>query len=202
MYLSSDNWTFSVFHPLTEELAAFTASDEAAFASLLTAGIRDVRLEVYAAGAFNAGYRGLEHAAFVAAIRQNSDWMRDDGVMPLFAYEAATQSSRMHAARVNNIEEEYAASLTRVSARLSPSARRRFADVAATFRSLYAARTAYDVYEYFGLYAFLRHATILKTSTALAALGADAAHFQYLASTYRFEEANQSLETHVNGGTR
>ena len=62
MYLSSDNWPFSVFHALIDELSELVGGDHEALGPLLTAGIQDARTSVYQA--FGDEYRGLDRQAF------------------------------------------------------------------------------------------------------------------------------------------
>ena len=189
-----------MFHQLVGELETFTASDDEALAALLPAGIHDVRTDIYMEGSFHAVYRGLQRGPFVSTLVAASDWIRDDGVMPLFAYTAATREAPCSRAAVD-LAADYLHTVARIVATLADPARTRFSAVIAAYRSLYAARTAYDIFEYFGFYSFVRHVVILRTVRALTARDPGVARdFQYLASTYRFGEARRLLNDFLNGG--
>ncbi|MCA1636684.1 MAG: hypothetical protein LC802_24200 [Acidobacteria bacterium] len=189
MYLSSDNWPFSVFHKLIDELADFIGDDQEAFASILMAGVQDARTSVF--NMFGDVYRGLDRRGFAVAVRANADWVRPDGVMPLFAFKAATEapSGAGRVADSKGLRKQYEAAVGRVLMNITERERPRFAEVCETYQRLYAARAAYDIYEYFGFYAFARHLTIQRATRALEQSSREAArNFHYSASTYQFVE--------------
>jgi hypothetical protein len=194
MYLSSDNWPFSVFHALIDELAEFVGGDHEALGPLLTAGIQDARTSVYQA--FGDEYRGLDRQAFAAAVRVRDDWLRGDGVLPLFAFKAATGSTTRvpGMAGAEEISSRYRTARERVHRRLLGERRERFDAVCTWYGRLYAARAAYDTYEYFGFYAFARHLMILRTMRLVDRADPEAAgRFRYAAATYQFVEAGEYL---------
>ena len=196
MYLSSDNWSFSVFHKLIDELANFVGDDQALIAPILLAGIQDVRTSVYCA--FGNLYRGLNRLEFIGRIRDRADWARHDGIMPIFAFKAATEGMPDNVRRLTALElrQQYKDSVEFVVSKLNGSCRRRFIDICNVYQRLYAARAAYDIYEYFGFYAFARHLLILRGMRALEGTSIPRAKlFHYSASTYQFSKLNELINT-------
>lgn len=197
MYLSSDNWPFSVFHKLLDELANLVGDDQASMAPILLAGIQDARTSVY--GAFGNCYTGLNRLEFIARIRHNADWIRKDGIMPMFAFKAATEGMPDNVRRPSQpeLQEQYEAAVELVASKLKGKLRGSFIDICDVYQRLYAARAAYDIYEYFGFYAFARHLLILRGRRTLEILSpADAKSFHYFASTYQFSKLEELINTH------
>jgi hypothetical protein len=188
MYLSSGNWPFSVFNGVIEELSAMI-TDQGLLNILLTAGIQDARTTVYSNS--DQAYRGLSRTEFATAIRKRFDWVREDGIMPLFTYKAATGNVSFTRPELT---APYAAAVKEILKQVSEDKGQRFVGVLSSYVALYAARAAYDIYEYFGMYAFLRHTLIRKTTTALKTYSEDLSReFHYAASTYQFNRALQAL---------
>jgi len=196
MYLSSDNWPFSVFHKLLDELANLVGDDQASMASILLAGIQDARTSVY--GAFGSVYRDLKRHQFVTRIRDNVDWIRQDGIMPMFAFKAATEGmpNSMRPPNSGELRQKYEAAVNLVASRLSGIKAQRFMDACKVYQRLYAARAAYDIYEYFGFYAFARHLLILRGRRILESSSfSEARSFHYFASTYQFSKLEELLNS-------
>jgi len=192
MYLSSDNWPFSVFHKLIDELAGFIGDDQQALTAILLAGVQDARTSVF--NIFGNEYRSLDRQAFAVRVRERADWIRSDGVMPLFAFKAATESGRPHAAAKYDFSKQYEIAVAQILLSQKQRERQRFVDLCNTYQQLYAARAAYDIYEYFGFYAFARHLVIRRAMRELAnSSDARARSFHYSASTYQFAELTQIM---------
>lgn len=196
MYLSSDNWPFSVFHGLIATIEAATGGDVGALAAILSGGIQDPRTAVFSR--FGDEYRGLSRLDFARELRRKREWVDEDGIMPLLVYKAAcTADAPAEDAEqtVSALRLRFTRGVESVSSVLGESERREFQEVISVFTDLYAARAAYDVYQYFGFYAFARHVLILRTMRSLAELSGDLAEeFHHAASTYQFQRAGQLLD--------
>lgn len=192
MYLSSDNWPFSVFHRLIERLENFVGDDLASLHAILCAGIQDARTEVFANP--DIAYLGLERLPFARLVRKRSDWIRSDGVVPLMAFKATTGIADGTANARESLQVRYEDAVKSVSARLSSVERGAFVETCELYQDLYAARAAYDIYEYFGFYGFVRHILILRTMNCLSSSSTSAAaDFHHAASTYQFQKMAKVL---------
>jgi AcrR family transcriptional regulator len=188
MYLSSDNWPFSVFHKLLARLEELVPSElESEFSDLLTAGIQDPRMFVYHAFAGNSP--SAERPAFVQRMLREQPLVLQNGVMPIFAYEASrSQPSRGRSASVLVNDFERASRV--VKNRVTPTQALRFTATSHAYRNLTAARIAYDSYEYFGFYAFVRHYLIIQCSKVVGQKSPEKADaFKRKAAMYEFSEA-------------
>lgn len=193
MYLSSDNWPFSVFHACVGVLEELCDGDARALASILTNGELDVRTASW--GGLGARYVGMNRDAYVELILRQGDWIRDDGVVPLVSFESASAVRPARLPDAAALRGRYLAAKHTIEGRLSPRARPLWDANLHAFSRLSAARRAYDAYEYFGSYALMRHLIILRTMTLLDSIGADGAGFQQAASIYRFQEIARRAET-------
>ncbi len=188
MYLSSGNWTFSVFNNLIDDLAEWAASEPGALPDILTGGICDVRTAIY--NVFGDRYSGMNRADFIAEVRANEDWVRPEGYVTPVCFTPATHHRGHVSVDATEIAERFDEAVERVAA-LNPSAP--VTEVADLYRRLYDVRRRYDIYEYFGAYAFMRNLAIYYMSEPEQAAGSlrDA---QYLATTYQYEFAAELLE--------
>jgi hypothetical protein len=200
MYLSSDNWPFSVFRGILDALFGLLEDDPLLVQGLLSAGMQDVRTSVHTL--FHAQYRGLTRGEFAAQIRSNKDWIRESGVMPILCYKAATGpvSDSLSEGQEHSLRLQFEDACAQCREKLELSEREIFGVLLSTYRRLYAARTAYDIYEYFGFYGFARHLAILRTKQLLASISKEVANsFHYSASTYQFSEFRGVLRELAEG---
>lgn len=190
MYLSSDNWTFSVFHRLIEAIEELAGPLEVKVADLLTGGIADIRTSVFRS--LGNTYFGLDRSGFVEAVKTRGDWVRPDGLMPLFAYRAAVSASLPSGHP--SVKERFDAQVRAIRRIADPRAVR-LSGYVDLYRDLYAARAAYDAYEYFGFYAFAKNYVILKLRDHLLSIDQRAAEeFWHSASTYQFARSVQAIQ--------
>lgn len=187
MYLSSDNWSFSVFHKIIEEMETIIGLGSNEFNVILTAGIQDVRTFSY--NTLSGDYYNQSREDFISNIIKNGDYIRSNGIVPLVTFKIATKKKEF---TINELEvfSRYEDTKARLMDRLDADKRRALNDLLIAYQTLYSLRTVYDVYEYFGFYAFIRHAFILKTYKCIKKYCGNeiAQKFHYLASTYQFAE--------------
>lgn len=188
MYLSSNNWDFSVFNEILEELSEILRGDFSKLSPLLTAGVEDVRSAIFSQG---DNYVGLSEEAFYDQIIQSEDYIRKNGICPCFTYIAVKHPNLQKKIDVGS----YKRALTEVVESLDETSQKRFTQVYDSYCKLYFTRLAYDTYEYFGYYAFLRHYAIFSTYKLLKIENDEKANmFRHYASTYQFENAINILE--------
>lgn len=195
MYISSDNWPFSVFNGLIDELNEYADHDLESLGSLLTGGVQDIRTSVYTA--FDETYRNLNRQDFVKAIRSKCDWIRPDGMMPILSCKAATSTieTDLLPPKASELAFRFNAAIISIRAGLPASNHEQFDVVCTSYQRMYAARAAYDVYEYFGFHAFVRHLMILRTTRALEQLDPELAReFHYCASIYQYAKLMPILD--------
>lgn len=184
MYLSSNNWEFSVFNQVLEELLEILQGDYNKLNPLLTAGIEDVRSSIFTMNMQQ--YLGLKKEDFYSNIVENKDYIRSNGVCPFFSYivnETPSFKRRMD-------RTEYEMALKEVLDSLHGNMRQHFLDVYECYCKLYFTRMAYDTYEYFGYYSFIRHYAIFVTYNMLSNEDVECANmFKHYISTYQFERA-------------
>lgn len=188
MYLSSNNWDFSVFNETLEELSEILQGDFDKLSPLLTAGVEDVRSAIFSQG---DNYAGLSEEVFYDKILQSEDYIRKNGICPCFTYITVKHPKFQRKIDVGT----YKRVLTEVVESLEATSKKRFTQVYDSYCKLYFTRLAYDTYEYFGYYAFLRHYAIFITYMMLKVESEEKANmFRHYASTYQFESAIKILE--------
>jgi len=184
MYLASGGWGFTVFDNSMAMLRS-NCSDRQ-MATLLTAGVQDARILAL------ARWGGSSEASESREgwISRVASWplVDRDGFTPLVMFSTAQQPREVATVltdRGNQLERQYNAAM----AHLSPSV----LEAAHVYRSLYLMRRQYDIYEYFGMYAALRHHVIRETQLLLSASGISCREFQELATFYHYAQAANSL---------
>lgn len=188
MYLSSNNWEFSVFDQVLNELLRILQGDYNKLNPLLTAGIKDVRSVIFTMEMQQ--YLGLTEEGFYSRIIENKDFMRSNGVCPFFGY--IVNKSPSLKSEIDSTD--YEISLKEIVGSLNED-KQHFIDVYKCYCKLYYIRMAYDTYEYFGYYSFLRHYSIFVTYNMLKNEGIEHANlFKHYISTYQFERAISILE--------
>lgn len=188
MYLSSNNWEFSVFNEVLEELSEILEGDFGKLNPLLTAGVEDVRSAIFSQ---DDRYIGLSEKSFYNKILMTEDYIRQNGICPCFTY-IAIKNPRL---QEKMSREAYNLALEDVMESLDKPEQKRFIQVYDSYCKLYFTRLAYDTYEYFGYYAFLRHYAIFVTYKMLMNSNEEKANkFRHYASTYQFEQAINVLE--------
>lgn len=189
MYLSSNNWDFSVFNQVLDELLEILQGDFNKLNPLLTAGIEDVRSSVFTMDMQQ--YMGMTEEDFYSHIAKNKDFIRSNGICPFFAY--IVNKSPSFKKGIDNIEYEMV--LNEVLYSLHEDKRQHFIDVYECYCRLYFTRMSYDTYEYFGYYSFIRHYAIFITYNMLRNDDVEHANaFKHYISTYQFEKAVSILE--------
>lgn len=188
MYLSSNNWEFSVFDQVLEELLRILQGDYNRLNPLLTAGIKDVRSVIFTMDMQQ--YLGLTEENFYSQIMGNKDFIRSNGVCPFFGYIVNKSPSLIK--ENNGMNHDIA--FNEILSTLNKD-RQHFIDVYECYCKLYYTRMAYDTYEYFGYYSFLRHYAIFITYNMLKKENVEHADtFKHYISTYQFERAISILE--------
>jgi hypothetical protein len=195
MYFSSDNWDFSVFRPLTDQLMEFTPPGHQEFHDLLTAGVQDVRTLLYTE--FSGKADGVDRLGYIQRVLADQDWIHPSGIMPMLAYEAASAKQVESGGRgdSSDLAARFAAALTNLSHRLCAPDRERFQQLVKLYQVLYFNRIAYDIYEYFGFYAFSRQMLILWSSQTMDCQGltSKSEEFRRAASLYQFDRVARVL---------
>lgn len=186
MYLSSDNWPFSVFNQILDQIEEFTENDDSLMAPILTGGVVDVRTATW--GGLGQNYIGLTREQFVAEVIKSKDWVRDDGVAPLVSFESGSSSRPSGLPELEDTRARFESAVGEIRAGLSPTEVSQFQEIVDAYCALYNARLEYDTYEYFGPYAVIRHALILKSIGLLQEQGLDSDSFREAATTYQFDE--------------
>ncbi len=199
MYLSSHNWPFSVFNRLTAEIELLIGPDNpSALANLLTAGIQDPRTFIYQH--IGGTMLGVSRANHVSQIIKSEQYILGNGIMPLFAFEAAIKARRSGTPfkPAEEFQSRFNSEIATQLNNLNSSDSEHFLSIISLYKHLYTARAAYDIYEYFGCYAFLRHLLILKCAAAVGFKEtADSQAFIRAAATYQFSKALAILDTMV-----
>jgi hypothetical protein len=197
MYLSSDNWPFSVFHKIISEFEMLVPSDDAgALGTILTTGVQDARTYVYQ----NLGgiMTGATRVEFVKSLLESNNLILPNGIMPMFAFQAATKppTSGNGLKSEQKLTQEFNLVADRVWHRLPSKDAARFASLVDVYKRLYTARAAYDIYEYFGFYAFVRHFLIIKCAATIALNDLPRAEaFKRTAATYQFGRALEIMNS-------
>jgi hypothetical protein len=191
MYLSSGNWEFSVFNNLIDVMTNWT-SDPRIRAVLLTGGVQDIRTSIYSQ--FGAEYHGLTRQDFLKAVSFRGDWTRPGGTLSIVSFRPAT-ISKGTLSRPKGAEALRSTYQSTVEDLIRMYASEPVAEIARVYSLLHALRCAYDTYEYFGAYAFLRNLLIRRTAQALETKSTSlASGFTYLATTYQYHSAASLIE--------
>jgi len=188
MYLSSNNWDFSVFNDVIEKLDVLLNNDYAKLSSILCAGVEDVRSALYSI--FDDTWKGVTKDAFFRRIITDNDYVRQRGVCPCFAYVT------LQAPKVTNVfnREAYMENLSNIKKGLNQLEKDSFSSLFSLYCKLYYMRLAYDTYEYFGYYSLIRHYAIFVTYICLLKEDEKTAQdFRRCASTYQFSRINDIL---------
>ncbi|SES96954.1 hypothetical protein [[Clostridium] polysaccharolyticum] len=187
MYLSSDNWPFSVFHKIIDDILELLDGDFEMGSKLLTAGMQDVRTSVFAD--LSGKYEGADRETYIKSVCESGLYIKKDGVIPLFAYIAET-GKKVDVLKSDEIKEQYESAKETVLKTLNDEKKDKMRKLIEAYELLFADRVTYDIYEYYGFYAFIRHALIRKTKKiiALEKSEEEARAFWYLASTYQFDK--------------
>lgn len=189
MYLSSNNWDFSVFNQVLEKLLEILQGDYNKLNPLLTAGIEDVRTSVFTMDMQQ--YLGLSEKEYYSIIMNNKDYIRSNGICPFFIYIINKSPAFNKGANGT----DYVKGLEMVVNSLQKNEQEIFNNVYECYCKLYYTRMSYDTYEYFGYYSLLRHFAIFITCDMLRREdieGVDS--FKHYISTYQFEKAVAILE--------
>lgn len=188
MYLSSNNWDFSVFNNVLEKLSIILNNDYSRLNSILCAGVEDVRSSLYST--FDNTWGGLTKEDFYCRIISDREYVRENGICPCFAYVT------LQAPKLTNVfdREKYINSLSKIKKELNMMEREHFENIFSLYCKLYYMRLAYDTYEYFGYYSLIRHYAIFITYTWLTKESMKKADdFKHLASTYQFSRIKNVL---------
>jgi adenine/guanine phosphoribosyltransferase-like PRPP-binding protein len=181
MHLASGNWGFTVFDRSAAQLRESVATD--LLPTLLTGGIQDARTLVPSALAHLPRARGRE--GYIRAVVEQNDWAVSPGIVPIVCFEAVRVSKRS-ADTLKRAGTRIAADFEDVKSELPETA----VEALEVYGAFYWLRRQYDLYEYFGLYAFLRHRVIALTFEHLATRSRRAAvGFRRTASLYQYERA-------------
>jgi hypothetical protein len=135
MYLSSDNWDFSVFHNVINRLYS-EYSNPKEFEAILKGGIIDIRTRIYhIAGEYIKGSTLADHVAYYLS---QTDVITPELWSPILLYPFYKGDARpLHNSMPYYPEEN---------------------ELVAAYNKLYHARYLYDSLEYFGFYGFVRNA--------------------------------------------
>jgi len=186
MYLSSNNWEFSVFNDVIDKLSILLNNDYSKLNSILCAGVEDVRSSLYST--FDKTWTGLTKKEFFGRIISNHDYIRQNGICPCFAYIT------LQAPKLTNVfnKGKYIVSLSEIKQGLKD--KDSFKKLFNLYCKLYYMRLAYDTYEYFGYYSLVRHYAIFITYTLLINDDVKTANdFKHFASTYQFARIKNIL---------
>jgi adenine phosphoribosyltransferase len=183
MHLASGSWGFTVFDRAIAVLRLHV--DDEALNVLLTAGVQDARSLVPTLLAGCAS--GMTREAWTLRCLQ-SPMLLPCGVAPIVAYEAASRPAAL-STHLTELARKLDARYADVKQKLSGPA----AAAANVYETLYKARQQYDIYEYFGLYAALRHRVIRATIELLDRHELTSGQFEHHATFYNYTGAQQDL---------
>jgi hypothetical protein len=188
MYLSSNNWGFSVFNGIIDEILTLLDNDYSKLNSILCAGVEDVRSTLFAT--FDNSWSNITKDNFYKRIILNHDYVRQNGICPCFAYVSINAPRLM---KVFN-KEKYVNNILELRDKMDTNKRTLFDRFYKLYCALYYLRIAYDSYEYFGYYSFVRHYAIYMTYNLLLEKGEENANdFKRFASTYQFTHIKNIL---------
>jgi hypothetical protein len=188
MYLSSNNWEFSVFNTVIEKLMTLLDNDYSKLNSILCAGAEDVRSALFST--FDNSWDNMMKSNFYQRIITEHDYIRENGICPCFAYIS------LSAPKLTNIfnEEKYNSDFLELKNNMDSNKKLIFENIFDLYCTLYYIRNAYDTYEYFGYFAFTRNYAIYVTYNLLAEVDSDKANqFKYFATTYQFKHIRNIL---------
>jgi hypothetical protein len=135
MYLSSDNWDFSVFHNVISKLQE-VYTDPKDFEEILKGGIVDIRTHIYdVVGTYKVNSSIEQH---VANYLRKQDCVTSELWTPILLYHFP--------ARINSVKLVPKTQFTQET------------ELIQAYNDLYHARYLYDSFEYFGFYGFVRNA--------------------------------------------
>lgn len=186
MYLSSNNWTFSVFNDVLSKLEILLNGDYSLLNFLLSTGEKDIRTAYYDKCSSSSE---IDEQAFYEKIISQNMCVYQNGICPCFTF-------------VKNNIPKMEASLDKVKFknRLSSiiekmgESKKEFTSTYMLYCKLYYTRLAYDTYEYFGYYSFIRHYAIYITYRFLSEKDEKMAlSFKHFASTYQFSKIKEIL---------
>jgi len=188
MYLSSNNWGFSVFNKVIEEIMTLLDNDYLKLNSILCAGVEDVRSTLFYT--FDNSWANISKDNFYRRIISNHDYVRQNGICPCFAYIS------INAPKLTKLfnREKYVCNLLELRDKMDINKRKLFDGLYKLYCTLYYLRIAYDSYEYFGYYSFVRHYAIYITYNLLVENDEESANnFKSFASTYQFSKIKTIL---------
>lgn len=187
MYLSSDNWPFSVFHKIIDNISDAINSDFEILNDLLTAGMQDVRTSIFYD--YSGKYQNCSREDYISSLISEKNFIRENGVLPFFTFIAET-GKKVDVISPEVIRKSYNDAKEKALRSVSEENAEKLINNLKAYELLYADRVTYDIYEYYGFYSFVRNALVLKTGNILREnIGNDIAErFMYLASTYQFDK--------------
>jgi hypothetical protein len=160
---------------------------------MLTGGVLDARTFV----PLRLGSEQVpqDRRAFIESRLDLGDIVREDGIVTLVCLSAFSVDAtlvRRLGVREGELVSEYERARDRVIAVAGPSGR----DLASCFAQLYRVRRLYDIFEYFGCYAFLRHLLLARAQPLVvdALPKLEAQRFLRYATLYQYELAMHVLD--------
>lgn len=189
MYLSSNNWTFSVFNDVLSKLENLLNGDYSLLNFLLSTDEKDIRTAYYDQCSTASS---INERSFYEKIISENMCVCSNGICPCFTF-VKNDVPRMRASLdKKKFDDKLSVIIDNMGERKSE-----FISTYELYCKLYYTRLAYDTYEYFGFYSFVRHYAIYITYRFLSETDEEKAlSFKHFASTYQFSKIKEIL-----GGT-
>lgn len=186
MYLSSNNWTFSVFNDVLSKLESLLNGDYSLLNFLLSAGEKDIRTAYYDKC---ISCNEIDERAFYEKIISENMCVYPNGICPCFTF-VKNNIPKMEASLD---KDKFKNRLSSITEKLGDS-KEEFFSTYMLYCKLYYTRLAYDTYEYFCYYSFVRHYAIYITYHFLSKKDEKTAlSFKHFASTYQFSKIKEIL---------
>lgn len=186
MYLSSNNWDFSVFNDVLQSMESLLNGNYANMNILLSGGEKDIRTAYYEQCITNS----IESESdFYSRIISDNQTVCVNGICQCFLFvnhDIPTVNRTLNIDKFNK-------KLNNIYNSLGDK-KSEFKSIYSMYCRLYYLRLAYDTFEYFGYYSFIRHYAIYLTYCYI--LNKDentASEFKHFASTYQFSKIKKIL---------
>ena len=186
MYLSSNNWDFSVFNYALERIENLLNGNYADMNILLSCGEKDIRTVYYDHCVTSIE---INESDYYSTIIAENHTVCENGICPCFLFinhDIPVVNKKLN-------KDKFQDKLNNICSSMGEK-KKEFETIYNIYCKLYYLRLAYDTFEYFGYYSFIRHYAIYLTYTYIFMQDEIAANeFKHFASTYQFSKIKKIL---------
>lgn len=194
MYLSSGTWDFSVFNPILDKLRKLCSSMD--YYNLLGGGVKDIRTNIYSLSILLSKFSKNNPKNIDEFLAGLNDQLIDDSTLFLiFVYNSC---SNLEIDDSEGRKEEYFSLVNKIYNKVEN--KNNFLNLLNLYLRLNQARIEYDIFEYFGYYAFARNLLIVCTFNQLEKINPKKAkEFRKISSLYQYDLLIKNLESFFGG---